>query len=177
MHMTASSVYDRETIRALTRFLMFRKYEPKKRLTMWTVIYAALIAVLILEMVLWGYSPWQLILVLACIAVMLLELYLFFRLPELRYKRMGKLAGIRNEYVFTDTHMDVTSSGEGYTGAATAQYELLRRVYETDACLYLYVDGNRCYIVDKSTLQGGTAEELRALLVRFVGRKYIRCNY
>jgi hypothetical protein len=41
----------------------------------------------------------------------------------------------------------------------------------------IYQTNNQVFIVDKSTVEGGTAEEIRNKLCTFVKDKYIICKY
>ncbi|MBQ2062850.1 MAG: YcxB family protein [Oscillospiraceae bacterium] len=179
MRISASSTYDRETVRDMTRFMLFRnrKQEPRKRMIMWTVLFCALMGTLIAEMVLWGFSAFTLVLVLLCAGILLLEWFFYLRLPEIQYKNAGKVADAKNEFVFTETGLEASSTASEYSGSSEMEYDTLYKIYETEAYLFLYLNKRQCFVVDKATIQGGTAEELRGALIEAVGNRYVRCEY
>ncbi len=177
MRITASSTYDRETVRDMTRFAMFRKHEPKKRMLMWTALFCVLIIVLIAEMLLWGYSTYLLVLAIFATGFLLLEWFFYLRLPAIQYRNAGKIAGAKNEFVFTEKRMEVSSTAGDYVGSAEMEYDTLYRIYETGTYFFLYLQKGQYYVVNKATVRGGSVEELRSTLIGAVGGRYVRCHY
>ena len=179
MHITASSTYDRETVREMSRFMMFRnrRQNPRRRIIMWTVLFCALMGTLIAEMVLWGFSAFTLVLVLLCAGILLWEWFFYLRLPDIQYKNAGKMADARNEFVFTETRMKASSTADEYSGSAEMEYDALYKIYETGEYFFLFLNKRQCYVVNKATVRDGTVEELRSVLTEAVGNRYVRCKY
>ena len=48
---------------------------------------------------------------------------------------------------------------------------------ETSKYFFIYPTNSQVFIVDKSTIVGGAAEDIRNKLSSFVGNKYIICKY
>ena len=54
MEIKAKCKFDFDSIRALTHLTMFKKANPKKRLIFWSVVFAILFVVIILEIIAFG---------------------------------------------------------------------------------------------------------------------------
>lgn len=54
MQIRATGKLDYATVKALTRMAMFKKADPKKRMIFWTVIYAFLVGIVLLEIIVFG---------------------------------------------------------------------------------------------------------------------------
>ena len=104
-------------------------------------------------------------------------LYMWFFYPKVRYNALAKMKQTQNEYNFTDEKIFVTTTGAEYNGEAEIEYSLFVKVYETTKYLFLYQTNNQVFIVDKSTIEGGTVEKIRNKLSSFVKDKYIICKY
>ena len=177
MEIKASCKLDVEALKALTRFSMFKKGNPKKRMFWRTVLYVLLIGLLVFDMVLLG-ARFELTLMISLGVFMLLwGFYLYYFMPRIRYKGMGKLKGAVNTYIFTDDEVQIDTQGLEYTGETRTNYNLFARCFETSKYFFLYQTRNQVVIIDKSTLEGGTAEELRAKLAGCLGKKYVICRY
>jgi len=177
MEIRASGQLNLNNVKALSRFAMFKKADPKKRMVMWTVIYGLILAVVIAQMVLLGVNSSLLFIVGVAVFVLLFEYYLYFLAPKIKYNGMGKLKDAVNTYVFADESMQVSTVTADISGESKILYTALARCYETSKHLFLYQTNNQVFLVDKSTLEDGTAEELRAKLIGFLEKKYIVCKY
>lgn len=177
MQITAKSKYDFQAIKSLTHLGMFKKANPKKCMALWAFIFVFLFAVIITISILWNDDsfllPWLSLMVVIC----LLGCYIYFILPRIQYKNLCKFADLENTYTFTDDKFEVFSSGRNYTGSSSIDYTMLFKVYETSKYLFIYRDKAQCFMVDKSTMQGGSPEEIRRVLSNVLGRNYIVCNY
>ena len=100
---------------------------------------------------------------LLCVAIILflLECYLYFLLPKIRYKALAKMKDAENEYIFCDNVLKTFTKSQEYNGEAEIEYSLFVKVYETTKYLFLYQTNNQVFIVDKNTVEGGTIEEIR----------------
>ena len=172
----AKCKFDFESIRALTHLSLFKKANPQKRLLTWSIVSAILAGTIVLEMIIFSDA---MLIELLCVAIVLflLECYLYFLLPKIRYKALAKMKDTENEYVFCDGVLKTFTKGKEYNGEAEIEYSLFVKVYETTRYLFLYQTNNSVFIVDISTIEGGTVEEIRNKLSAFVKDKYILCKY
>ena len=109
-------------------------------------------------------------------ALLLLVYYLYFLFPKQLYKAQGKLKDAENTYTFGENSVHIVSQAEQYTGEAQVEYGLFVKVYETSEYFFVYQTKSQVFLVDKSTIQGGTAEEIRNRLSGAV-KKYVICKY
>ena len=176
MEIKAKCKFDFDSIRALTHLSLFKKANPKKRLLTWSIISAILAVVIILEMIVFSDA---MLIELLCVAgvLFLLECYLYFLLPKIRYKALAKMKDAENEYIFCDNVLKTFTKSQEYNGEAQIEYSLFVKVYETSRYLFLYQTNNQVFIVDKNTIEGGTVEEIRNKLSAFATNKYIVCKY
>ena len=176
MEIKAKCKFDFDSIRALTHLSLFKKANPKKRFLTWSIISAILTVVIIFEIIVFSDA---MLIELLCVAgvLFLLECYLYFLLPKIRYKALAKMKDAENEYIFCDNVLKTFTKSQEYNGEAEIEYSLFEKVYETTNYLFLYQTNNQVFIVDKSTIEGGTVEEIRNKLSAFVKNKYIVCKY
>lgn len=87
------------------------------------------------------------------------------------------MQNVENEYMFSDNVLKVFSKSQEYNGEAQIEYSFFVKVYETTKYLFLYETNNQVFVVDKSTIEGGTVEDIRNKLSTFVKDKYITCKY
>ena len=177
MEIKATCKFDLASVKALVRVQMFKKADPGKRMIFWSVIYGAIIAVLIWELIAFGPESKIIFMLGVLMLVLLLGCYLYYLLPKIQYKAMAKLQDAENVYTFGDETLKVFTNGGEYSGASEMEYSVLVRVYETSRYFFLYQTKNQAYIVDKSTVTGGSAEDIRNKLSVAVKNKYVHCNY
>lgn len=176
MEIRAKCKYDYDSVKALTHLSLFKKANPKKRFLTWSIISAILVVIIIFEMIVFSDA---MLVELLCVVIILflLECYLYFLLPKIRYKALAKMKEVENEYIFFDNVLKTFTKSQEYNGEAEIEYTLFARVYETTKHLFLYQTNNQVFIVDKSTIDGGTIEDVRNKLTAFVKDKYIICKY
>ena len=172
MKIKAKSIFDYKTIKAFIRTSLFRKTDPLKKLLIYCFTFILLAVILWVEMSLLGPSVSQYILLGVCVAALLLELYLYFGIPRLRYNALANLKGCTNEFLFTDDYMQIKSSDSGFSGESRIKYTVLTKAVETSKYMYIFQDKNHAYIVDKSTFSDGTPQQLQEKLQSILGKKY-----
>ena len=177
MEIKASSVYDLKATKAAWRAGVYKKKDPGK--SFWR--YILLAAIIVTASVLYQFLVKQVLLMwvlsglLVFFSVMLSLLY--FLAPVRMYKNAGTMADMRKNFIFREKELYVESSGEMYQGESTVQYSLLFKAMETGAYFFIYLTKSQIYIVDKSTLEGGTAEDIRSAMSAVLGEKYMVCDY
>ena len=176
MSIQAKCKFNKETIRALTHVVMFKKSNPTKAIIARLSITALLMAVIVSEMFLF-YDIDMIFLLCASFVLLALQCYLYFLLPTIRYNALKKMQEAENEYVFGDYSIKASTEGEAYTGTSEMAYTMFIKVYETEKYFFLGLGNHQFYIVEKSTIENGNEDEIRALLMTNPNVKYIRCNY
>ena len=177
MEIKASSIYDLKATKAAWRAGVYKKKNPEKSFRTYIILASLMVAASVLYLILVEQViiMWVLSGLLIFFSVMLSLLY--FLAPVHMYKNSGTLADMRKYFVFRDHEVFVQSSGEMYQGESTVQYSLLFKAMETGAYFFLYLTKTQLYIVDKSTLEGGSAEDIRKAMSAVLGGKYIVCDY
>ena len=173
----AKCKFDFESIRALTHLTMFKKANPKNRMIFWSVAFAVLFAIIILEIIAFGMDLILLVLLGVEILWLMMMCFWYFIIPRIQYKALAKMKDTENEYVFCDNVLKTFTKSQEYNGEAEIEYSLFVKVYETSKYFFMYQTNNQVFIVDKSTIEGGTVEEIRNKLSAFVKDKYILCKY
>jgi len=174
MEITAKCVYDLKGMTALLHLQMFKKADPKKRMILWGSLYGV-VALLLLLTAISGFEK-GIILMALLVAVWLMVCYFYFLVPRQMYKTQANLKDAENTYIFGDNGVRIRSQAQQYTGEAQVEYGLFVKVYETSAYFFLFQTKNQVFLVDKSTIRGGAAEEIRSRLTGKV-KKYIICKY
>ena len=177
MEIKAKCKLDFDSIRALTHLSMFKKANPKKRLTVWSVAFAILLVIIILEIIVFGVDSVLFVLLGVEIIGLMLMYFWYFILPKIQYKALAKMKNAENEYAFCDDVLKAITKSEEYNGEAKIEYSLFVKIYETSKYFFLYQTNNQVFIVDKNTIEGGTIEEIRNKLSLYVKDKYIICKY
>lgn len=172
MKIKAKSKLDYKTVKAFVRAGLFRKSLPARKLAIYCAIAVLLAAVIGFEIYLLGPTPTRIIMLCIAGCMLLLELYLYFIVPRLRYNALGQLKGCVNEFVFREDYMLVASKDNGFDGESRIDYKVLSKVIETGKYFYIFHSRNQGTIVEKSTLSGGTCLELRNLLQEILKDRY-----
>ena len=98
---------------------------------------------------------------------------LVFGIPRLTYKKLGRLKDSVSEYAFGDAGLTAYMSKDGIKQQAEISYDIIEKVIETREFFFIYQTKNTAFYVDKKTLEGGTAEDIRAKFAPRLGKKYI----
>ena len=98
--------------------------------------------------------------------------YLYFILPKIRYKALVKMKGTENEYTFCEDVIKIVTTNNDYNGTAEINYSLLVKVCETSKYFFLFQTKNQVLVVDKSTIENGTADDVKNKLISYVRDKY-----
>lgn len=176
MEIKASSKYDWETIKEFNKFHNFTKVKALNIGLIILEVVCALLFLLVAAIDILDFETIMIYVLLLFINIMLV--FVRFILPKIQYKQNKMLHGVVNEATFKENEILIEQRGENTCGTTTIKYDAVWRVYETKRFIYLYVNSRQAYIVDKSAVEGGTADELRAFLVKTVGMsKYkLKCK-
>lgn len=177
MEITASCKFDYNSIRALCHSSLYRIFAPKFTFGLTCVCVAVTAAISVLGLLRNPSSHHDVTLLAVALVLMALNFYLYFGLPRLQYRALGKLQSTENHYVFLDDTLKVTSSNATYRGEGEYAYATFTRVRETSDYLFLFLSARQVFVVDKSTVAGGTVEQIRDALRPFIKYNYTTCKF
>ena len=177
MEIKAKCKADLNSIRALVHLGMFKKGSPKTHMIVWTIAYGFLAMLLIGENLLFGADSFLLLLLGLLVLIYLWVCFLYFVMPRIRYKAMANMKDTENEYVFCEDFFLVSSANQVFQSRGRVDYSLLVCAYESSDYFFLYQTKNQVFVVDKSTIEGGTALDIRNKLSTVLQKKYILCKY
>ena len=177
MQIQANCKYDFEATKSLTYLTMFKRGNPKKRMLLITIFFVVLFFIVIFEIIIFGIDATFILLSIIIVFMLLINYFMWYLSPKVRYNSLAKLKNICNEYIFTEESVFATTKSTEYEGKVEIAYTLFVKVYETSNYLFLFQTQNQVYMVDKSTLVGGTIEEIRNKLCNHLYNKYIICKY
>lgn len=176
MEIKASSKYDWKTIKTFYAF----SFDKKNKLP--TIFYIVLFVVLVatygLQFAQGTFTSDLLPSLVIFSFLYIMVIYIRFVLPKVRYNKNKILHGVVNNLTFSETQFEISQSGDNATGVSSINYDAIYKIYETKEYIYIYITPQQAHFVDKSTIIGGTADDLRLLLTNAVGKsKYkIKCK-
>ncbi len=174
--LTASSVFDMDTARAIAFLRLYGKKEPTKNRRNTTIAFAAL-ALVLASLLYFRGLQWHLVLFLGLCLVMLLAVQQLPKvMPGVQYDKFGALKDTESRYLFGEEQFIMTSSVEDYVNQYPVRYDELDNVHESDDYLFLFHKNKVLYTVAKSTVDPTQLPRLTALLQEAV-EKYTRCEY
>ncbi len=177
MDIKAKSKYDYEAIRALIRISAFKKDNPKVVYIVSVVYGLSLAMIITVAGMFYGWMNMYNYLLGVIVFILLLMNWAYFWLPKITYNKMVEFRNLENEFTFLDDSLKIISKNGKYTGEAEFKYSILPKVIENSKYILVYQNKSQAYIVDKSTIEGGTVEELRNVLQAKINGKYIICKY
>ena len=175
MEIKASSKYDWETIKKFNRFHILSRARFFNVLILLMEIYMIFVFAFaaISQTFTTGLLPSFCLFLLWNAFIV----FVYFGLPKIRYNKNKVIKNSENRFVFTENDVTETSGNGLHTGTSAVKYDAMWRVYETKGYIYLYINSNQSYIVDKSTVTGGTVEDLRMLLISKIGAKKYKVKF
>ena len=177
MEIKAKCKYDLDSVKALTHLTMYKKSDPRKRLIFWSTAFAILFIIIILEIIAFDFDTMLAVVLGVEIFGLLLMYFWYFIIPKIQYKSLAKMQNVENQYIFCDNVLKIFTKSQEYNGEAEIEYSLFVKVYETTMYVFLYQANNQVFIVDKNTIEGGTAQDIRSKLTTYVKDKYIICKF
>lgn len=143
----------------------------------WMIWALAMTAIIVSGLIIFGNSIFLVILLAVFVIVILLQIYMYFGLPKIRYKSVDKFVNLQNNFIFTEKNMIVSSDMGDYSGTTNIEYSILFKVMETSEYFFVFIQKQQVFLVDKSTVQGGTIEDVREVIKNALGKQYIICKY
>ncbi len=177
MEIKAKCKFDKANTRALAHLSSYKRFNPKKTVTARTVFCLILLLLLLAELVVSGFNIIPMILIIVDILVIVIDCFVYFILPEIQYKSLSKMKETENNYIFSDNVLKIQTKSEVHSGEHEIEYAMIQKVYETSGYFFIYITRNQVFIVDKSTVEGGSHEDIRNKLGDYLKGKYIICKY
>lgn len=177
MEIKAKCKFDLDSIKALTHVSTYKKSNPKKTVLARAIFCSVLLLAATVQLALFGFRSILILLIALDLLIVAIDAFMYWGLPRIQYKAFVKLKDAENDYIFTNDVLKVTTKGEIYSGEAEIGYSLFTRVYETSKYFFLFQANNQAFLIDKSTIEGGSAEDIREKLSSYVGSKYTLCKY
>lgn len=186
MEIKAYSKYDWETVKKFSYFIVLTRYKINIIYFAWLLLHMLSTLLPVLPDIIdysreYGFS-FDMIddgIIYYGFFVMFWFLFIWL-LPKIKYRNIKSKQNAENKYVFTDENIQFLQDATGVNSSASIEYSAVYRVYETNGFFYIFLYTNKwaAYIVDKSTVTGGTAMDLRMLLIQKIGAdKYkIKCK-
>lgn len=177
MEIKAKCKFDKVNIRALAHLSSYKRFNPKKTVMARTGLCLILLLLLIAELTVSGFNIIPMILIIADILVIIIDCFVYFILPEIQYRSLAKMKDTENNYIFTENTLKIQTKSEVHSGESEIEYAMIQKVYETSGYFFIYITGNQVFIVDKSTVEGGSHDDIRNKLGDYLKDKYIICKY
>ncbi len=177
MQIKAKCKYDYKACKAMAHILSYKKRKPEKVLIAHFILAIALAFINFVLIRLMGGTFTNMLIFILCLFIISLELTAYFLLPFLQYRSMSKMKDMENKYVFRDEDFTASADYDEYKGESVIKYSLLEKVMETGEYFLLFENKRQVIMVDKATIEEGTAEQLREKLSSALGKNYIICKY
>ena len=177
MEIQAKSKYDYETVKALAHTSTYKRIKPRTAFIFLMAYSMLLITFIVTLLYIWGRDTTLIILLPVCLGVMILDGFMYWGLPKVQYKSLGKLVNIENVFLFCDDVIKITSKNTEYDGEAEIKYSLIPKVMETTKYLFIFQTKRQVYVVDKATITDDNMVEIRRKLNSSISGKYIMCRY
>ena len=177
MEIQAKSKYDYETIKALTHATTYRRTAPKLVFVLLMAYSALLLAMIVLLLYIGGGDKGLIMPSFACLLIVISDCFMYWGVPKIQYKALGKLANVENTFLFCDDVIKSTSKNMEYDGEAEIKYSLIPKVVETKKHFFIFQSKREAYVVDKATIADGNMDEIRRKLKSSINGKYIIYRY
>lgn len=173
MEIKASSKYNWETIKKFNRFHNFKRGKFKIVCNVLLVLCTIIIlADTVISLIFNTFSGDTLSRLLIWIFVTIMLIFVYFIMPKVAFKKNKVGKNSENLFTFREDTFEIEGSNGNYNGKSEIKYSVLHKIYETREFLYIYINFNQAYIVDKKTISDEAL--LRELLVSKIGnKKYI----
>ena len=177
MEIKASSKYDWETVKALNNFYYLNRM--RVIFVLFIVCFVLNSVIQIESLIVNGEMAHDHLSNLIYLSFLVFAfLFIIFVLPKIKYNNNKYSKDSKNEFVFTSENIKLTQTHELHNSENELSYNAIWRIYESKKFIYMHIGRRQTYIVDKSTVTGGTVEDLRMLLISKIGaKKYkIKCK-
>ena len=155
----------------------FKKSNPQKTVITRAALCIVLLIVIVAMLVVFGADVTLFVLIAVDILILAIDCFMYFGLPRIQYASLANMKDAENVYIFCDRALKTFAKSVDYTAEAEMEYFMFVKAYETAKYFFLYQTNNQVFIVDKATIENGTAEEIRNVLRGYMKEKYMICKY
>lgn len=176
MEIRGKSTYDWRSIKKFNNFIFFKR---RKWLSiLWIFAYVLSAIGFVFEIVTDNFDGDSIERLILLVLVALWAVFLWFVKPKIRYNKNKLIHNMENEFVFTEDGFTMCQHGDGIDSSGNMEYSAVFKVFEAKEFFYIYLTKNQVYMIEKATLEGGSAYDLRELLIKNVGMsKYkLKCK-
>ena len=175
MPIEAEVIYDYKLYRDFSRFNMFKGKWNRAGLPFFAVIVLIASIFTIIDIVSEKNSDYLFLSVIILILVIFMT-FLYFFLPKISFNSNKLVSQTKNTFLFNETTISITTEKEGTNGQSTIDYSNINKVYETKLYFFVYIGMGQAYVIPKSSINGGKAEDLKEFLIKVLTpKKFIRC--
>lgn len=176
MEIRGKSTYNWQTIKKFNGFNFFKR--RKWLFVLWVFAYALSAFGFIVEIVTDNFDDDSVMRLILLAVVALWLAFLAGIYPKIRYNKNKFTHNMENKFVFTQDGFAMYQCGGDTESSADIKYSAVFKIFETKEFFYIYLTQNQAYIVEKSTLEGGTPYDLREMFIKSVGMgKYkLKCK-
>ncbi len=177
MEIKAKVKYDYKACKAMAHVYSYKKKNPLKTMLLHFAIAVVLAGLNLVMIQMTGGEAINTVAFVCCLFIVVLELIMYFLMPRLQYNSMSKMKDISNDYIFREDDFSASTVSAEYKGDTVIKYSLLEKAMETKDYFLLFENKRQAFLVDKTTIENGSVEDLREKLVSVLGKKYIICKY
>ena len=112
MEVYAKSKFDYEAIKELAHRSSYRLIPPK---IYWIIMIACTVVVFVVSLP-FGIDSHDVGAMFAILMCDVVSIYIYWGVPKMRFKALGKLQNLENEFIFGDETMKIINKSEEYTG-------------------------------------------------------------
>ena len=157
MEIRAKGQFDLDSIKALTHLSTYKKSNPKKAIQARAIVWSVLLLVIIAELIIFGFDFGPIILIVADLLLIVLDLFMYFGLPRMQYKSLAKMKDAENEYLFCDdSYESFYEKRRHITAKRKLSTPCSLKFMKHPTYFFLYQTDNQVFLVDKSTIEGGS---------------------
>lgn len=174
MEIKGSVSFDRDVRRTFLNVTIFKNRNPKKEKTGLFIAVAVITTLTAGDVITSGFKAATMSVI--CAAVVWAVVFMYFCAYIAGRRLFSRFNGKKQDCVFADDKVTLLEQEENQSDTVSLGYSLMTEVTETSKYFFIYYAEMGASIVDKSTLSGGTVEELREKLLS-EAKKYVFCQH
>ncbi len=96
-------------------------------------------------------------------------IFMFIVIPK-RWLKLHKAKPDQvDSYTFSDSKIFIKSYSSASSINGTFNYSAINKVVEQENYIFIYIEKTRVLVIDKSTITGGTVENIRNVIISYIG--------
>ena len=171
MEIKAYTVRNLDAIKHFFYAGVYRGKNPKKHLIKRIILSVILITLAVINYIQSDGVEWF-YLGLFFAGLMLVQILRYVSGPKKHYEALSKMKDEVSEFVFYEDKYQATTKSSLRSVVEEVDYNMLVKVIETSKYIILFLGEATMEVVDKSTVNNGTVDDIRNKL-----KEYVRTNY